>query len=134
MLTLRWCLSGSAALAWLTSVVLIWRWAGAGFFKWRHDGAGGWFKNECRKEVLKGVHGFFLGVINGAEDMVAFGNRTFAQPAPPPLPKQPSPQQLASHRNRVRRNFFVHVTSEMLAAEDVQEAARTVPDTMEIHI
>ena len=113
---------------------IIWLWAGAGFFKWRHDGAGGWFKMECRKEVLKLDNGFFKGVIGGAKDMVVFGNKKFKNPVSKFNKIQTlSPEQLVTYNNRVQQNHFELVTSSALQAEDVEKGTVTVTGTRNIH-
>ena len=65
--------------------------------------------------------------------MVAFGNEKLSQPKEKNPPKNPTPEQERTWRNRVRRNHFVNVTPEFLAEEDVAEAATTVPGTRKIH-
>jgi hypothetical protein len=67
--------------------VIVWFWAGAGCFKWRHDGAGGWFKNVIRQELLRNntKKSKLKGMINGVKEIVEFGNNELAVPEHKPL-------------------------------------------------
>ncbi len=121
------------AITLTAALKLLWLYAGAEYFKWRHDGAGGWLKNRCRHEVLKGDEGYFKGNMSGAADIVAFAKAKFEKPEHKPLPKNPTAGQVRTFENRVRRNHFVHVTAADLAAEDVQQAEKAVEGTQKIH-
>jgi hypothetical protein len=113
----------------------LWLWAGAGFFKWRHDTAGGWLKREASKDVLKGERGFFRGSISGAEKLVEFGNLKLAKPTHTVPKAKASEATCTSYELRVRENHFLDISAEDIKIEDAPRADEksAVTHTQQLH-
>jgi hypothetical protein len=119
----------------LELISLLWIWAGAGFFKWRHDTAGGWFKNLARKEVLKGSGGFFNGAIKGASALVDFG-KTYLTTPTATVPGASAPDHVHQrYKHRVWENHFELVIAADLDAVDYIAADErdAVAGTLQVH-
>ena len=117
---------------------MLWLWAGTGYFKWRHDTAGGWFKRHASAEVLKGKMGYFHGNIEGAQNLVEYGLKRHAKPEQK-APKAPKPdatlEQKERFQRRVRENHFKYLSKADIDAAGSLRAdkASAVDGIMKLH-